>query len=125
MGWVLHDSFWLSRGVRCVPKGRPRFGGGRVWTPVATRDYERLLKDELCVRGVVKLEGVRVKIGLRFGKLRGDVDNYGKLFLDAFNGVLYDDDGCVDAIEFEKNCRLVNGDYIDGVFVRVYVWGDA
>ena len=82
-----------------VPKGRPRMTrGGRVYTPKKTLEWEKLIQDSIdedCPR----FEGP-VEVELTFesetvlctitqmhedtkSKLRGDLDNYIKAFLDG------------------------------------------
>lgn len=95
-------------------KGRPRFGNGRTFTDSKTRAYENRLQSEarLAMAGKPKLEGplhVHVtafmpipkswSVGKQMTAIQGairpttkpDADNLLKT-LDAFNGVLWDDD---------------------------------
>ena len=93
---------------RPVPKGRPRFGkGGRAYTDPKTRAAEVEVYAHWLAAGAVHLEGqLRATVTIdRDGAtveveeidepkspLRGDLDNYAKLILDALNGAAYDDD---------------------------------
>lgn len=81
---------------RPVPKGRPRLGvRGRkayIYTPPATREYEKL------VGWVAKCSGCRPTEGpvsvslVVFCRGKMDVDNVAKSVLDGLNGVAYEDD---------------------------------
>lgn len=96
---------------RPVPKARPRFGGGGVFTDKRTKEYEAAVK-------------VKAKLALALGKRapimpnawptdqryrvdlimvfddnrRRDIDNCAKAILDAMNGVVYDDDSQIDQL---------------------------
>ncbi len=77
-----------------VPKGRPRFGKGRTYTPAKTVEAEQAIAWE--VKKVIKrpLEG-DVAMDITFyvkGNRRGDIDNLQKLVLDACNKVAFLDD---------------------------------
>lgn len=115
------------------PKGkeRPRFSGGCVYTPRATRDYERLIT--ACAKSAMRAEGVRewlnspdTEVGVyinayfpvpkswpkwmqekaRQGKIRPtckpDNDNVKKAVFDALNHVAYRDDHQVVSDGMEK-----------------------
>lgn len=81
---------------RPVPKGRPRLGvRGRkvfVYTPPATKEYEKL------VGWVAKVTGCRpVKMPVAvvldvYIKRKLDADNIAKSILDGLNGIAYEDD---------------------------------
>jgi len=81
---------------RPVPKGRPRLGvSGRkafVYTPPATREYEKL------VGWVARCAGCRpVKMPVAvvldvYIKRKLDADNLAKSILDGLNGIAYEDD---------------------------------
>lgn len=98
-----------------VPKGRPRFSRGRVFTPKRTADYEAVVAAaahkamqasgakktdqlvEVSVTAVVQIpKSYRGK--KRTGALlgcscpSGDVDNFAKSALDGLNSVVFDDD---------------------------------
>jgi crossover junction endodeoxyribonuclease RusA len=81
---------------RPVPKARPRLGvRGRkafVYTPMATKEYEKL------VGWVAKATGCRpVKMPVAvvldvYIKRKLDADNIAKSILDGLNGIAYEDD---------------------------------
>ncbi len=96
-----------------VPKGRPRFARGHVYTPAATASYERSLSwaAKIAMGSRKPLEGpLRItvtafvaipksfsradRLAALAGKLwpRPDADNFLKTGLDACNGIVYEDD---------------------------------
>ena len=98
-----------------VPKGRPRFGHGRAYTPQRTRNYEQDLQwqAKLAMRGRLPFDGpIRVEVLAAFpiaaswpnakkiracaGTIRHtsrpDVDNLLKCVGDALNGIVWRDD---------------------------------
>ena len=98
-----------------VPKGRPRFSRGRVFTPKKTSDYEAIVaiaaSNAMKSAGVTKtseLVEVTVTAVIEIpksyrGKKRtdallgrtapsGDLDNFCKSALDGLNSVVFDDD---------------------------------
>lgn len=96
---------------KAIPKGRPRFWEGKVITPASTRKYEEYIKEQC--KDFQKLEGpiimiveiaietpkcrkeqVKQPLG-RYVQTRPDIDNYIKIFMDALNGIAYDDDSQV------------------------------
>lgn len=112
-----------------VPKGRPRLstrgGFARAYTPEKTRAYEdRIRIEALAAMGSARpLEGpVTVSVtayvaapkampkrrraaayeGIEKPVTRPDLDNYGKLALDACNGILFRDDGQVTDLILRK-----------------------
>lgn len=101
-------------GLRAVPKGRPRFSKGHAYTPAATREFEKQIR-ELAVKAMGDrlpyscpvhvhlhlVETVPVSWGAvekeaallnYLVPLRGDLDNREKAVTDALNGVVYHDD---------------------------------
>lgn len=81
---------------RPVPKGRPRLGvRGRtayVYTPTATKEYEKLVGWVAKASGCRPVEGpVSVSMYV-FCRGKMDVDNVAKSILDGLNGVAYEDD---------------------------------
>jgi len=85
---------------RPVPKGRPRLGvrgkKAYIYTPPATREYEKLVGWIAKCSGCKPLNGsLAVKLHLFIRGRSGDVDNYCKSILDGLNGVAYQDDGQV------------------------------
>ena len=89
-----------------VPKGRPRFGNGRAYTPKRTKDYENALKaliKEQDIQGPIEVTLLAVfprpqrlmpkkyPDGLIKHTKRPDLDNIIKAVLDALNKTLKDD----------------------------------
>ncbi len=82
-----------------VPKGRPRFGGGRTFTPARTAAYERLVK-AAAVEALAQLgawsrdnvAGYSVRVAVYRARRSGDLDNFIKAATDPLNGVAFDDD---------------------------------
>jgi Holliday junction resolvase RusA-like endonuclease len=89
-----------------VPKGRPRFGNGRAYTPKRTKDYENALKaliKEQKIEGPIevllnavfprpqRLMPKKYPDGLILHTKRPDLDNIIKAVLDALNKTLQDD----------------------------------
>lgn len=84
-----------------VPKGRPRFGRGRVFTPAKTVAFEKLVADCAEAAGIrVPLVG-RLALRLRFhvSDRRADVDNLVKAVSDALNKLAWNDDRQIDVID--------------------------
>lgn len=98
-----------------VPKGRPRFGKGRTFTPARTVSFEgqikAIAKDEMARQGhkptpdvcsaILTFERKMPKSWSRKrqDQMRGamiaghpDIDNQAKAILDALNGVTFEDD---------------------------------
>ena len=94
-----------------VPKGRPRFGNGRTYTPAKTLAYEDLVA--MIARGVMRgrplMQGpvaMLIRATFAFPKswpvqrriegashvTRPDADNIAKIVGDALNGVVFKDD---------------------------------
>lgn len=79
-----------------APKGRPRVGKGRTYTPAKTKAAEQQVA-WLCraaMRGRKPIPGP-VAVELTFtmpNRRRIDVDNLAKLVCDSINGIAYDDD---------------------------------
>ena len=113
--------------VTPVPKGRPRFSRGVVYTPAKThkaeKDIRSLLLCELRKTGV-KITAKPVCVKMRFNYIyprrltkhdklladldmlykvsRPDIDNLVKLVCDAMNGLVYEDDNQVVKLFAEK-----------------------
>lgn len=99
-------AIWVPH--RPKTKGRPRMTRrGRTYTPADTLEHEALIRsywDGPCYDGPVEVkvayhpDGQSVVVRplgetlVRPKGLRGDVDNYMKLTLDALNGTAFDDD---------------------------------
>lgn len=94
-------------------KQRPRMTRrGRAYTPAATHEAERHIAEQY--KGPFFTEPVCIEV--RYGKdyqsiiieeitewkairaLRGDIDNYLKLTMDALNGVAWEDDSIVKSV---------------------------
>lgn len=77
-----------------VPKGRPKAGKGRVYTPERTRVAEEMVAMlTLSKREAPFVGDVQVLIEFRVKQWRGDLDNCGKLMLDGIvkGGALQND----------------------------------
>ena len=98
-----------------IAKGRPRLGRrGRVFTPQRTLDAEAAIAaawDGPKFDGPVKLKVVFHYDSMEVtvekypdggSRLRGDVDNYLKTVMDGLNGIAWEDDKQVFAVEAEK-----------------------
>ena len=99
-------------------KGRPRVTrGGHAYTDKSTRDYEKKLKKAAIESGLPKLSGAigvhiefmfciaKSRKDLRDGdyhRQKPDLDNLVKC-IDAWNGVLWDDDSQVVVIKASKS----------------------
>jgi Holliday junction resolvase RusA-like endonuclease len=87
-----------------VPKGRPRLGKGRVYTPKRTKAQEEKIKLfallEMRVKRLLKpFEGrICLDVEIVQKSRRGDIDNHVKLVSDALNGIVYVDDEQIDEI---------------------------
>jgi Holliday junction resolvase RusA-like endonuclease len=91
--------FECTLAVAPVPKGRPRFGSGRVYTPERTQQFETtlrwLLRQATLKQGcVIPVLAGDVALELDFWVARrdSDADNYAKAVMDAGNKILYKDD---------------------------------
>ena len=110
-----------------VGKGRPRFGGGRTYTPKRTAAYERAVASAfrgaypdaepipagvpilamICARFAPPKSASRARReGMLTGKIRcvkrPDLDNIAKAVLDALNGLAYADDAQIIQMQIEK-----------------------
>ena len=101
-----------------VPKGRPVRSKFSSYTPEKTVKAEKEIKDQLNIIGVRKFAepiDVEIEIKIKRPKVirklvpRGDVDNYGKLVLDALNGFVIDDDRNVMNIALSKRYAVTPG----------------
>lgn len=101
-------------------KGRPRMSRrGKVYTPAATLEFEGKVASSYDGPKFEKPEKLSVIIDLfkdravvriipiddfeNESKLRGDVDNYAKAFLDGMNGEAFDDDSQVVDLRVRKH----------------------
>lgn len=84
---------------RPVPKGRPRLGyRGRtafIYTPPATKEYEKLVGWVAKCMGCRPMEGPIAATIDVYHRSKLDVDNVAKSILDGLNGVAYIDDAQV------------------------------
>ncbi len=109
-----------------VGKGRPRFGGGRAYTPKKSKDYEQLLAaearqemdqfnleaTELPCKMIILAQFAIPKSWAKWRQQaaqlgeytpgRPDIDNVAKSALDAFNGIVYVDDAQVYDLQIKK-----------------------
>lgn len=95
----------LEFNVKPVPKGRPRFARGRVFTPKATANFEKTLgviaKTQMLLKSMERFIGpVEMMIHFEYRRPkktvlsspRADLDNLMKAVGDALNGIVFDDD---------------------------------
>ena len=108
-----------------VPKGRPKFGRGKTYTPEKTREFESTVRsawvkaypDCMPLTGAVSVSMVfSLPLLKSFNKAnkqkaidgtlrpakRPDIDNYVKAVLDALNGLAFTDDGQVVELKAAK-----------------------
>ena len=116
MSSVSFDVFGKVRG-----KGRPRFTrGGRPYTPKATRDYERTIREafenapgrprepfsgpiSVCIMTYRQLPKSTPKsVYSEPDTHKPDIDNVAKIVLDALNGVAWEDDAQVVSLTVSK-----------------------
>lgn len=82
-----------------VPKGRPRTGQGRTYTPERTREYEATVgwSGRQAMRGRRPTTArVAVVIDLYGETHAGDVDNVAKAILDGLQTIVFKSDAQVD-----------------------------
>jgi len=104
----------FSAPIAPVPKGRPRFGKGRTYTPKSTVAFEKAIASyaRAAYRGKPlqsrlsasidlyfpipeswrKSKREAARLGLLDHTIAADVDNCAKSALDALNGIIYADD---------------------------------
>jgi len=106
---VNSNAFSYTIPMRPVPKARPRFGRGKVFTDPKTTIAERFIKKCLIEQGAQPLDGplcLKIRFvyqrpkgkehrGVYFKTTRPDLDNLLKLVKDAGNGLLWKDDNQV------------------------------
>lgn len=95
---------------KVIGSARPRVTRNGTYIPKATREYRKLIQESFRHAGAKKLEGpvaVRLDVMRALPKSRPkkvqaepdtfkpDADNIGKNFLDALNGLAWDDDAQV------------------------------
>lgn len=110
--------------VNPVAKGRPRFSGGRAYTPQKTRDFEKLIN----IMAKVQHKGEPLKGALsvvivffikkpksvkrEYPTVKPDVDNLCKSALDSLNGIAFDDDSQIIEINASKKYNDIGGIFI-------------
>lgn len=87
-----------------LPKGRPRFSKGKVYTPQETKDFETLVRQVagIAIRGGGYFEDEPLHVKLEFyrkGDKKADIDNLTKAIFDALNGTAWGDDKQVRRLE--------------------------
>lgn len=92
---------------RPVPKGRPRLGvhgkKAYIYTPPATREYEKLVGWVAKSVGCQPVEGpVSVSLNV-YARGKLDADNIAKSILDGLNGIAYQDDDQVIELHIWKH----------------------
>lgn len=89
-----------------LPKGRPRFGKGRAYTPQKTRDAETAVVNAFelaCPLWSPTTERLQIEVDFYRRTMRKvDADNCLKLVQDALNHVLYIDDEQLDDIHARR-----------------------
>ncbi|NLL20008.1 MAG: RusA family crossover junction endodeoxyribonuclease [Clostridia bacterium] len=92
---------------RPVPKGRPRLGmrGKKafVYTPTATKEYEKLVGWVAKCSGCKPIDGAVAVTLTVYTRGKMDVDNMAKSILDGLNGVAYEDDDQVVELLVKKH----------------------
>lgn len=96
-------------------KARPRFSNGRVYTPTATKEYERQVEAAyITAANGYKFADKPVNVSItaylkraksnrrEFATSKPDVDNVAKAILDGLNGVAFDDDKQVVCLTINK-----------------------
>lgn len=92
-----------------IPKGRPRHGNGRSFTPQRTRDAEQSIRDRVSLLDLTPYDGP-VAVSLTFWcatRRRTDLDNMVKLVTDALNGLAYTDDHLIHRISARLHRRAI------------------
>lgn len=109
-----------------LPKGRPRFGKGRTYTPARTRAYETAVVDAFelaCPLWEPVIDHIRVEADFhRATKRRVDTDNLFKALTDALNGIAYTDDELIAQLE---GVRTYGNGHKARTDVRMYLLGDT
>ena len=105
--------------IEPVPKGRPRIGNGRAYTPAKTRNFENSIK--MLAKHYMRLNGrseplkgpLEVLVGFHLKKpktvrrdlpeVKPDLDNLVKGLFDGCNGVLWVDDAQICMMSVTKS----------------------
>lgn len=93
-------------------------GGKRRYTPKVCREYRKLIQRHARASGLPMFPGVvrlRVDVYLGGGR-RGDVDNYSKAYLDALEGMAYENDRLVADLHVVRHYKT---DHEDGAAIRI------
>lgn len=111
-----------------VPKGRPRYGKGRVYTPKKTKNFERLVASLGFLARVksgrkTPITAEKVVMNMYFairetGRIP-DLDNLIKSISDALNGVWYEDDKQITIIHAIRD-PVPLGREFTGVHMKIY-----
>lgn len=116
-----------------TPKGRPRFGNGRTYTPKKTKEFElaiRSMAKEQYRNGPMKgplsvLIVFTIKkpksVKRNYPTVKPDVDNFLKSLLDALNQIAYEDDAQIIEINASKKYGPVGNIFID---IKPYLQAD-
>lgn len=112
-------SFTATLAITPVPKGRPRFGRGRVYTPHETTQFETSVRWLLRQQKAPMLTG-RLAVDATFwiGSQLADGDNYMKALLDAMQGICYANDRQVR----EHHCYLLDATADAKPHISVMIW---
>lgn len=107
---VSQSSITLNIYCKPIPKARPRFSRGHVYTPSQTRVFENQLKyifqkafphepwtNEVSIQCYFYYKGTKKTLN-RMKTTRPDLDNLIKSVKDAANGIIYNDDAQVASI---------------------------
>lgn len=110
-----------------LPKGRPRSGKGRSFTPKATRAEEKRVVEAFRAEHPLwepSIEDLRVEVdAFRKDFVSADADNLGKLVTDALNGVLYLDDKQI--VELQVRRVLGAGKLKAQFQIRAFILGES
>ena len=107
-------------------KGRPRFGGGRTYTPAATLNAEQWVKHHALQAGVTPIEGPVLlditavasipkswtkkrraeALATGWDTRKPDADNIAKLIADSLNGIAWADDAQVARCVVDKRLSV-------------------
>jgi Holliday junction resolvase RusA-like endonuclease len=86
-------SWEVTLAVDPIPKGRPRLGGGHVYTPERTAKFETTVRWLLRQQKIPVLTGdLAVTVTFWVSRHGSDWDNYAKAVCDAANGIGWQDD---------------------------------
>jgi Holliday junction resolvase RusA-like endonuclease len=91
---ALPQSWSVTLAVSPVPKGRPRMGNGRVYTPARTAQFETTVRWLLRQQHIPLLTAAELRVDVQFwvARMDADADNYLKALFDATNKIGWRDD---------------------------------